>query len=51
MGIIYARIDDGLERKFRIEVTRLYGGQRGALSKVVAEAIELWLREKCDIHE
>jgi hypothetical protein len=46
MGIIYARIDDALEKNFRIEVTRLYGGERGALSKAVKEAIELWLREK-----
>jgi len=46
MGIVYARIDDALEKKFRIEVARLYGGQRGALSKAIKEAIELWLEDK-----
>jgi len=45
-GIIHVRIDKTLEKKFRIEVTRLYGGERGALSKAVKEAIELWLKEK-----
>jgi len=49
MGIIYARIDDYLEKKFRIEVTRLYGGERGALSRAIKEAIELWLKEKAKI--
>lgn len=46
MGIVYARIDDVLEKSFRVEVARLYGGERGALSKAIKEAIELWLKEK-----
>jgi len=46
MGIVYARIHDLLEKKFRVEVARLYGGERGALSKAIKEAIELWLKEK-----
>ena len=45
-GIIHVRIDKQLEKKFRIEVTRLYGGERGALSRAIEEAIELWLKEK-----
>jgi len=46
LGIIYARIKDDLEKQFRIEVTRFYGGERGALSRAIEEAIELWLKEK-----
>jgi Arc/MetJ-type ribon-helix-helix transcriptional regulator len=45
-GIIHVRIDKQLEKKFRVEVARLYGGERGALSKAIKEAIELWLKEK-----
>jgi hypothetical protein len=45
-GIIYVRIAKELEKKFRIEVTRLYGGERGALSRAVEEAIGLWLKKK-----
>lgn len=45
-GIIYVRIERGLEKKFRIEVTRLYGGERGALSRAIEEAIGLWLKKK-----
>lgn len=46
MGIVYARIDEVLEKNFRVEVARLYGGERGALSRAIKEAIELWLKEK-----
>lgn len=45
-GIIHVRIEKQLEKKFRIEVTRLYGGERGALSRAIEEAIELWLKKK-----
>jgi hypothetical protein len=45
-GIIHVRINKELEKKFRLEVTRLYGGERGALSKAIEEAINLWLKKK-----
>lgn len=45
-GIIHVRIEKELEKKFRIEVARLYGGERGALSRAIKEAIELWIKEK-----
>jgi hypothetical protein len=45
-GIIHVRIDKELEKKFRIEVTRLYGGERGALSRAIEESINLWLKKK-----
>ena len=45
-GIIYARIERQLEKRFRIEVTRFYGGERGALSRAIEEAIGLWLKKK-----
>jgi hypothetical protein len=45
-GIIYVRIDKELEKRFRIEVTRLYGGERGALSRAIEESINLWLKKK-----
>jgi hypothetical protein len=45
-GIIHVRIEKQLAKKFRIEVTRLYGGERGALSRAIEEAINLWLKKK-----
>jgi len=45
-GIIYVRIEKELEKTFRIEVTRHYGGERGALSRAIEEAIGLWLKKK-----
>jgi hypothetical protein len=45
-GIIHVRIEKELAKKFRIEVTRLYGGERGALSRAMSEAIESWLKQK-----
>jgi hypothetical protein len=45
-GIIHVRIDKTLNKTFRIEVTRLYGGERGALSRAVEEALRLWLKKK-----
>jgi Arc/MetJ-type ribon-helix-helix transcriptional regulator len=50
-GIVHVRIDKQLEKKFRIEVARVYGGERGALSKAIKEAIELWLKEKASKHQ
>jgi len=45
-GIIHVRIEKELGKKFRIEVTRVYGGERGALSRAIEEAIQLWLEKK-----
>jgi hypothetical protein len=45
-GIIHVRIERQLEKRFRIEVTRSYGGERGALSRAIEEAIGLWLKKK-----
>lgn len=49
MDIIHVRIDDELGKSFRVEVAKRYGGQRGALSKAIEEAIKLWL-EKGEAH-
>jgi hypothetical protein len=38
-------ISDELDRKFRMKVLEEYGSEKGALSKAVAEAIELWLKQ------
>jgi len=45
-GIIHVRVSKDLEKEFRVEVARLYGGERGALTKAVEEAISLWLKKK-----
>ena len=45
MGVIYARINDELEKEFRVEVAKRYGGQRGAISRAIEEAIKLWLKK------
>jgi len=39
-------ISDELDKKFRMKVLDEYGSEKGALSKAVAEAIELWLKQK-----
>ena len=44
MGVIFARINDALEKQFRIEVARRYVGEKGAISKAIEEAIKLWLK-------
>lgn len=43
--IIYARVDAQLAREFRVEVARHYGGERGAISRAIEEAIQLWLAQ------
>lgn len=45
MGVIYARINKELEIQFRVNVAKKFGGKRGAISKGIEEAIELWLKE------
>ncbi len=46
MGRLDAIIPDDLDHELRIRVAELYGGERGALSKAVTEAIRLWLKQK-----
>jgi len=38
-------ISDELDREFRAEVARRFGGEKGKLGKAISEAIELWLEE------
>ena len=46
MGRLDVIIPDQLEGELRVRVAQLLGGERGALSKAVSEAIELWLKQK-----
>ena len=46
MGVIYARINDELEKRFRVKEAEKYGGERGAISKAIEEAIKLWLSKE-----
>ncbi|HEV2119339.1 MAG TPA: hypothetical protein VGS11_04450 [Candidatus Bathyarchaeia archaeon] len=46
MGRLDVLIADELEREFRIRVAERLGGTRGAISKAVAEAIKLWMRDE-----
>ncbi|MEM1606448.1 MAG: hypothetical protein QXW41_09410 [Fervidicoccaceae archaeon] len=46
MGRIFIRLPDDLEKEFREEVVRCFGGKKGSLSKAVEEAIRLWMRMK-----
>ena len=43
--VIYAEIEEGLEKRFRKKVIDVYGASKGALRKALEEAIEKWLRE------
>lgn len=45
MGVIYARINDELEKKFRVKVVLKMGGQKGAISRAIEESILLWLEK------
>jgi len=38
-------IPDDLDKKFRMRVLEKYRSEKGALSKAVVEAIELWLKQ------
>jgi len=44
MGRLDVIIPDALEKELRVRVAQLLGGERGAMSKAVAEGIKLWLR-------
>ena len=38
-------LPDELGKEFRMKVIEKYGNEKGALSKAMAEAIRLWLKE------
>ena len=46
LGQITVQISDEIERRLRVKVAERYGGRRGALGDAIAEAIELWLKQK-----
>jgi len=39
-------LPDDLAKEFRIKVIEEYGNEKGALSKAVAHAIQLWLKDR-----
>jgi metal-responsive CopG/Arc/MetJ family transcriptional regulator len=39
-------LPDDLGKEFRVRVIERYGNEKGALSRAIAEAIRLWIREK-----
>ena len=43
--VLYAEIDEGLEKRFRKKVIDLYGASKGALKRAIEEAIEKWLKD------
>ena len=43
MGRIEAFIPDNLETKFRLEMTRRFGGKKGDLQRSLIDAIRLWV--------
>jgi len=46
MGRLDVIIPDDIEKELRVRAAQLFGGERGALSRAVAEAIRLWLQQK-----
>jgi len=44
--VLHVTIPAELAKEFRARVLDVYGVERGALSKAVAEAIRLWLKQK-----
>ncbi len=46
MGRTTVDLPDDLEKEFRTEIAKKYGGEKGALKKSVREAIELWLKKE-----
>jgi len=37
---------DDLAKELRLRAIELYDGEKGALSKAIAEAVRLWLKQK-----
>jgi hypothetical protein len=48
MARIDAVIDDNLEQKFRIEITKRLGGRKGDLAKALEEAIDDWVQKEVE---
>ncbi len=46
MGRMTIELPEKLERDFRARVALKYGGEKGALGKAIAEALELWLKRE-----
>lgn len=44
--VLYAEIDESLEKTFRKKVIDIYGSSKGALKRAVEEAIGTWLKQK-----
>jgi len=44
--VLHVTIPAEVAKDFRARILELYGVERGALSKAVAEAIRLWLKQK-----
>lgn len=42
-------IPDDLEKQFRMKVLDKFGAEKGALSKAMAEAMRLWLKQEAQI--
>ena len=39
-------LPDDLVKELRVRAAEMYGGEKGALSKAVGEAIRLWLKQR-----
>ena len=46
MAELHLVLPDDLVKELRVRAAEMYGGEKGALSKAVGEAIELWLKQK-----
>ena len=38
-------LDDDLAKRLRLRSVELYGGEKGALSRAIADAVEQWLEK------
>ena len=45
MARLNVMIDDNLAKKLRLRSVELYGGEKGALSKAIGDAVEQWLEK------
>lgn len=46
LGALNVVISDEIDRKFREEVGKRFGAERGNLARATEEALELWIRTK-----
>lgn len=51
MGRTTVDLPDDLEQKFRTQIVKKYGGEKGALKKAVKEAVELWIDKQKEKEE